>query len=95
MKRLKVKSSYVAKFVGKEYKLCMKENPELQKVIEIDYNDRDEVLYMFGVYLTDPGVKLYVKYSDGSMRRIKTHYCLFRNVWNKIRRFIKYGKRGY
>lgn len=95
MKRLKVKTSYRAEFVGKEYKKAMKINPELPKVIEVDHNDRDEVLYMFGVYLTDPGVRLYIKYNDGSMKRIKTHYCLFRNIWNEIRRFFKYGKRDH
>lgn len=79
MAKGKVKSYYKAVFCGRQYREAMKEDPSLPREVTIDVNDKDEAIYMFGVYLTNPGVKLYLVYSDGTKRRIKTHRCLFKD----------------
>ena len=40
------------------------------QVVFVDSQDKDEVYYMFHVYLCDPDVRLYVCWSDGSKQEI-------------------------
>lgn len=37
----------------------------------VDSQDKDEVYYLFHVYLIDPDVKIYVCFHDGTQKRIK------------------------
>ena len=37
----------------------------------VDSQDKDEVYYLFHVYLNNPDVKIYVCYHDGTQKRIK------------------------
>lgn len=39
--------------------------------IFVDSQDKDEVYYLFHVYLNNPDVKIYVCYHDGTQKRIK------------------------
>lgn len=68
----RVKSCYKAVFCGRKYRRQRKENLSLPEAIIADVNDKDDVWYMFNTYLTDPGVKIYLIYNDGTSVRIKS-----------------------
>lgn len=90
----KVKSGYKVVYHGKKFREIRKFDKEMgheptPKVVYTDWEDRDEINYMFGVHLTSPDARIYLVYSDGSMRRVKTHYCLFQNTFNNIRRICE------
>lgn len=71
--KTRVRSGYKIVFFHRKWKELRKEFPNgnLPKDCFIDNEDRDEILYMLGVYLVDPTIKIYIVYSDGSERRIK------------------------
>lgn len=71
--KTRVRSGYKIKFYHRKWDEIRKEfsNDKLYKECFIDNDEHEEILYMLGVYLTDPTVKIYVVYNDGSERRIK------------------------
>ena len=40
------------------------------RVQRVDTQDRNSVYYMFHVYLTDPSVKIYVEWNDGTCQEV-------------------------
>lgn len=66
-----VKSHYKVVFCGLKYRIRRWENPSLPSCLIADANDKDDVWCVFNTYLTDPGVKIYLVYSDGTRVRIK------------------------
>lgn len=68
--RVKWRTHYRVVFTGK-YKGIVPNDEVI-----VDTQDKDEVYYLFHVYLDNPNVKIYVCYHDGRQKRIK-----LRRVW--------------
>lgn len=76
-RKVLVKTGYLIKFTGIKYRALIKKS-HIQKEQFVECSNNEEVLYLFGLYLTDPGVKIYAVYNDGSMRRIKSHRSILK-----------------
>ena len=84
-----VRTGYKTVYTGRRFREALKENPDvLKKEIFTDNEDYDEILYMMGVHLADPHVKLYITYNDGSTRRIKIGIYRKHHLRNLIRRIF-------
>lgn len=89
---LRIKRGFKLVYTGRKYRQLRKENPEITKEVFVDIEDKDEINYMIGVNLTDPHVKIYLQYSDGTEQRIKLHERYFYDIIRIIRNLIKYKK---
>lgn len=89
----KVKRGYRLVYTGRENRSLRKENTDLKKEVFIDVEDDNEILYMMGVNINNPHVKIYLQYHDGSERRLKLG-CLrhryLRKIVNKMKEYRKY-----
>lgn len=64
-KKPKCRIGYRVVFSGKYKRLADSDE------VFVDSQDKDEVYYLFHVYLNNPDVKIYVCYHDGTQKRIK------------------------
>ena len=64
-KKPKCRIGYRVVFSGKYKRLVDSDE------VFVDSQDKDEVYYLFHVYLNNPDVKIYVCYHDGTQKRIK------------------------
>lgn len=60
---------YRCEFSG-EYKDLVNSGEGFNRVQRVDPQNRNDVYYMFHVYLTDPSVKIYVEWNDGTCQEV-------------------------
>ena len=63
-KKPKCRIGYRVVFSGKYKRLADSDE------VFVDSQDKDEVYYLFHVYLNNPDVKIYVCYHDGTQKRV-------------------------
>ena len=72
-KQVKVHIGFRVVFGGLKFRKLRKDDLSLPKEQYIDHNNYDELGYLMNVMITEPGVKVYMVYHDGTQKRIKIH----------------------
>lgn len=79
-------------YTGRKNRKLRKTYPKLSKEFFVEIDNRNQIDYMIRVDLTDPHVKIYLQYSDGTEQRVRLYKRHFYNIVMIIKNLITYRK---